>query len=108
MGENLAAGYLEGDDLAAALDCDRHLGAGRALHAAHHAVLRETYARNRRGVDLEQTVSRLHAELLGGAAGDDLDHHRRIVGHVELYSDTGEVAGKVFLRLFELLRRHVY
>ena len=107
MRRNLVAGDIERYLLVPAPDGDQHPGAGGALHTTDHTVLRETHASDVGGIDLEQTVAGLHADLLRRAAGDDFNHHGRIVRHVELYADAGEVAGKVLLGVFQFLRRHI-
>ena len=108
MSGNLAAGNLEGDNLLSPLDGNRDLGTRRALHTADHTVLLEIHASYIGSIHFEQAVARLHAQLLRRPAGDDFNHHGRIVGHIELNADPGEIARKVLFRLLELLGRKIY
>ena len=107
MDRYLAAGDLKGNLYTVAKDGDRHLGAGRALHAPDHTVLRELYARYHLVVHTQEAVSGQHSYLFGRASRNDFKHDGRIIGHVELYSDAVEIAGKVCLGLLQLCRRHV-
>ena len=104
---DLAAGDFERDDLLATLDRDRDFRAGHAPHPADHAVLRVLAARDHDRIHLEQAVSRLQADLFRRASRDDLDHHGRVVGHVELNAYAVEAAGEIGLGLFELLRGEI-
>ena len=104
---NLAAGYLEGNDLRRALDGDGDLAAGRALDEAHNAVLREFDSGDGAFVHLEETVPCPEAHLLRRTAGNHFKHYRSILRHVELYADTVEIAREVFLRFGQFHRRQI-
>ena len=105
---NLAARNLKGNGFLLTLDGYGDLGPGRALEAPHHTVLRELHAGNHRLVHLQQAVSGHETHLFGRTAGDDLQHDGRVVGDVELDADTVKIAGKLFLRGLQFLRRQVY
>ena len=108
MDRYLAAGDLKGNLDAVTEYRDSHLGAGRALHAPDHAVLRELDTGDDLVIHAQETVSGQHADLLGRPARNDLKDDGCIVGNVELYADAFEVAGKVGLGLLQLCRRHIH
>ena len=108
MCRNLAPRDLERDVLPAPAHGQSDLGAGTALDAADHAVLRELHAGDVGRVDLEEPVPRTEPDFLGRPAGNHLYHHCRVIRDIELYPDAVEVAGKAFLRGFQSLRQHIY
>ena len=108
MRGNLPARDFERNGLLSALHRNLDLGAGPALHPAHHAVLGESDSRDAGRVYLDEPVAGLESYLLGRASGNHLYHYGSVVGHVELYAYPVEVAGEIFLMLRPFPGYHIY
>ena len=101
-------GYFKGYDFFLPLDGNGNLCSGGTLYSAHHAVLGELHAGNHLVVHFKQAVSYHEANFLRGAAGDNLQNYRSIIGDVELYADSVKVPGKFLFRCVTLHWRHVH
>ena len=102
---NLVADYCERQAVldARADDAQNHLGVFGTTKSAHYLLLRHLHAGNGSIVDADDAVAGYNAHLFGGAVGDGLDDHQRVVNHVELHAYALEVAVQRFVHLLHLL-----
>ena len=92
MDRNLVPGDIERYLLPGSLHGDRDLRAGRPLHKPYHRILRSLMSGYLTGIHQDYAVSLLKPGLFGRSSGNDAEHDGRVVGHIELYAYSLEIA----------------